>query len=153
VEDTKTTLWGRERSRVSEKQLPRWDIEDALDEQHLSQVRFGRSRFLRVLSLGLFGLATGLVAAPQRASAAPATSPSCGSLPRCSSCSGDGRCNPGIKCTKSNSTCKSRDFKGQVNCWFSSIQRPDGSYDQWKCCDWYEHGSNHCVCAGYVGIT
>src|SRR4051812_27942803 len=38
----KPTLWGREMSRVSEKQLPRWDIEDALDEDHLSQVPFGR---------------------------------------------------------------------------------------------------------------
>jgi hypothetical protein len=138
-------------ARVSENQSPRWDVEDALNEQDLSQVRFGRSRFLRVLSLGLFGLATGLVADPQSAYAEPTTSPDCGSLSPCSSCSSDGTCTAS-KCTKSNSTCKGRGFKGQVNCWSSAILRDDGRYDQWKCCDWYEHGVNHCYCAGYVGI-
>jgi hypothetical protein len=46
------------------------DIEADLDERYISQVRFGRSRFLRTAGLALFALATGLVAESE-AQAAP----------------------------------------------------------------------------------
>lgn len=36
-------------------QRRQWDIEADVDEEQLSQVLFGRSRFLRSLSLGLMG--------------------------------------------------------------------------------------------------
>ena len=48
------------------------DLEEGLGDEHLSEIRFGRSRFLRNAGLALFGLAAGVFAAPpQEAEAAP----------------------------------------------------------------------------------
>ena len=40
------------------------DLEEGLGDEHLSEIRFGRSRFLRNAGLALFGLAAGVFAAP-----------------------------------------------------------------------------------------
>jgi hypothetical protein len=44
------------------------DLEEGLDDEHLSDIRFGRSRFLRNAGLALFGLAAGVFAAPPQES-------------------------------------------------------------------------------------
>jgi hypothetical protein len=124
-----------------------WDIESDIDEEQLSRVRFGRSRFLRGLSVGLMGLATGLLAEPPRR-AYGQTTLSCGSLPRCTSCDDStGRCTA-RNCTKSNSTCGTRGRTG--NCWYTTVSNGNGTCDRYKCCDWFEHGVSHCQCSAYV---
>jgi hypothetical protein len=111
------------------------DLELGLDERHLDEVRFGRSRFLRHAGLALFGIATGLVAVPQGADAAP-TPEGCSNAPGCGRCRGAKCISPG--CRKVN-TC------GGAHCWtFTSGCR------QYKCCDWRRRG-NVCICRGYVG--
>ncbi|MGH3144633.1 MAG: hypothetical protein ACRDTR_02415, partial [Rubrobacter sp.] len=62
------------------------DLEEELGEEHLSGVRFGRSRFLRNAGLAMFGIAAGVFAAPpQDAEAAP---PGCYGYPTCGTCRG-----------------------------------------------------------------
>ena len=62
------------------------DLEEGLGDEHLSEIRFGRSRFLRNAGLALFGLAAGVFAAPpQEAEAAPA---GCYGYRTCRTCRG-----------------------------------------------------------------
>ena len=62
------------------------DLEEGLGEEHLSEVRFGRSRFLRKAGLVLFGIAAGTVSLPaEEAEAAP---PGCYGYPTCGTCRG-----------------------------------------------------------------
>src|ERR671912_552179 len=62
------------------------DLEEGLGDEHLSESRFGRSRFLRNAGLALFGLAAGVFAAPpQEAEAAP---PGCYGYRTCRTCRG-----------------------------------------------------------------
>ena len=61
------------------------ELEAEIDDEQLSNVRFGRSNFLRNAGLALFGLSAGLFAIPPReAAAAPrgaATAPRNAALP------------------------------------------------------------------------
>ena len=62
------------------------ELEAEIDDEQLSKVRFGRSRFLRDASLALFGLTAGVLATPpQDAEAAP---PGCFGAPTCGRCRG-----------------------------------------------------------------
>jgi hypothetical protein len=124
------------------------DIERDLDDERLSQVRFGRSRFLRILGIGLFGLAAGL-ASTQEAEARPASKPpSCGVSPECRGCRG-AKCE-GKHCRPFDGGCTG-DGDGE-HCWTSTEERTDGSgcYDVYKCCDYRQKG-DPCHCRKYVG--
>ena len=59
------------------------DLEEGLDDKQLSEVRFGRSRFLRNAGLALFGVAAGVFVAPREAEGAPR---GCSGAPRCGCC-------------------------------------------------------------------
>ncbi len=72
------------------------DIEADLDDGQLSQVPFGRRRFLRTLGLALFGVATGMIVSQEAAGAAP-TPAGCYAYPRCPQCKP--RKNGVIECT------------------------------------------------------
>lgn len=48
------------------------ELEAEIDDERLSEVRFGRSSFLRNAGLALFGLSAGLFATPPREAAAAA---------------------------------------------------------------------------------
>jgi hypothetical protein len=119
------------------------DIEADLDDGLLSQVPFGRRRFLRTLGLALFGVATGMVASQQAAGAAPTPSP-CWGYPRCPQCKRRGsrivcthpKCGPSdplLGCETSN------------GCWTSC-------YDQtlYNCCD-YTYNNKPCICSSPMG--
>ncbi len=106
-----------------------FDLEEGLDDEQLSEVRFGRSRFLRNAGLALFGVAAGVFVAPRPAEAAP---PGCHGAPTCNSCRG-ARCR---RCRRRAFTCGGR------HCW--RIRRNGRCY---KCCDWYGAGGV-CICRG-----
>jgi hypothetical protein len=113
------------------------DLEEGLGEEHLSEVRFGRSRFLRRASLALFGVAAGVVASPpEEAEAAP---PGCYGYPTCRTCRGR-RCR---RCRRPLYThCPPA---GQSNqCWRSRYR---GRCI--VCCDYINGFGNPCVCRGY----
>src|SRR5918997_2581049 len=103
------------------------DIEADFGEEELSQVRFGRSRFLRNAGLALFGLAAGLGAAPREAEAdhQPAPSP-CGGYPRCHRCRGS-------RCT--SSVCRPIYTCGGNQCWRTAVRVGGGCRDVYRCCD------------------
>jgi hypothetical protein len=126
------------------------DIEAELDDEELSQVRFGRNRFLRLMGLGLFGFAAGalgLAATEEEADARTRRKHHrrhrrrddggggdgrCGTSPRCSSCAGSNCTADG--CEDYDAGCTG-DNDG-INCWFTA----DGT-----CCDYLENGSPcHC---------
>jgi hypothetical protein len=113
------------------------DLEEGLDEEHLSEVRFGRSRFLRKAGLVLFGIAAGTVGLPtQEAEAAP---PGCYGYPTCGTCRGR-------YCRR----CRRR---------FTTHCPPSGTANQcWRsryngrcivCCDYINALGDPCVCRGY----
>ena len=111
------------------------DLEEGLGDEHLSEVRFGRSRFLRKAGLALFGLAAGVFAIPQEAEAAP---PGCYGYPTCGTCSG-------AFCAR----CRRRLYThcpgaGANQCWRS---RYNGRCI--RCCDWINASGDPCVCRGY----
>lgn len=110
------------------------DLEEGLDDEHLSEVRFGRSRFLRQMGLVLFGLAAGVFAVPpQEAEAAP---PGCSGGPTCGTCRGAG-C---ALCRGPSYAC------GGNHCW--RVRIGCGVY---RCCDWISIGGYMCICRGFVG--
>jgi hypothetical protein len=112
------------------------DLEEGLGEEHLSEVRFGRSRFLRNAGLALFGLAAGVFATPEVAEAAP---PGCYGYPTCRTCRGR-RC---ARCRRPlYSHCPP---SGRMNqCWRSRYR---GRCI--VCCDYINAFGNPCVCRGY----
>ena len=112
------------------------DIEADLDERYISQVRFGRSRFLRTAGLALFALATGLVAESE-AQAAP-TPEGCRNAPGCDKCEGS-------KCTLSGCT-KAYTCRDH-HCWRTRV-----GCKIYKCCDWRYNGEV-CICRGFVGTA
>ena len=118
------------------------DIEGDFGEEQLSQVRFGRSRFLRNAGLALFGLAAGLGAAPREAEAdhQPAPSP-CSGYPRCHRCRGS-------RCT--SSVCRPIYTCGGNHCWRTAVRVGGGCRDVYRCCDW-RGGFGACICRGYLG--
>lgn len=96
-----------------------------IEEEHLSRVRFGRNRFLRMAGVALFGTVTATVAAQRRAEAAPYP------------CSGPRGC---YCCNGAN--CCSRNCRSTGYCWWQ--------YDataSYKCCDYRDNGG-FCVCSG-----
>ena len=113
------------------------DLEEGLGDEHLSEIRFGRSRFLRNAGLALFGLAAGVFAAPpQEAEAAP---PGCYGYRTCRSCRGS-VC---VRCrSRFRSHCPPR---GESNsCWRS---RYNGRCI--RCCDYINAFGRPCVCRGF----
>ncbi len=123
----------------------------------LSQLRFGRSRFLRLMGLGLLGSLAATVGAPRGAEAqqteeeaeaqqtATTTSP-CYYYPECSpGCSG---AESGY--TPYEGTCPSEE--GYVgNCWYGEAPRSDGGTDIWMCCDYLVDDTNDpCLCSTYT---
>jgi len=108
------------------------DLEEGLEEAHISQVRFGRSRFLRNAGLVLFGAAAGVFAGPTReAEAAPP--PGCRGAPECPTCNG---CSCG-DCRRKATTCK----RGTTHCWRT---RYNGKC--FRCCDWKDASGDLCIC-------
>jgi hypothetical protein len=113
------------------------DLEEGLDEEHLSGVRFGRSRFLRRAGLVLFGIAAGTVASPaEQAEAAP---PGCYGYPTCGTCRGRycRRCRSSL-----HTHCPPSGESNQ--CWRS---RYNGRCI--VCCDYINALGSPCVCRGY----
>jgi hypothetical protein len=110
------------------------ELEAEIDDEQLSKVRFGRSRFLRDASLALFGLTAGLFAIPEDAEAAP---PGCQGAPTCRRCSG-AKC---LNCRRrATSTCAGR------HCWRIRI-----GCRVYRCCDWISRRGGLCICRGFVG--
>jgi hypothetical protein len=110
------------------------ELEAEIDDEQLSKVRFGRSRFLRDASLALFGLTAGLFMVEEEAEAAP---PGCHGAITCRRCRG-ARC---LSCARrATSSCAGR------HCW--RIRRGCRIY---RCCDWITRGGRLCVCRGFVG--
>ena len=132
----------------------------------LSQLRFGRSRFLRLMGLGLLGSLAATFGAPRQAETqqteeeaetqqteeeaeaqqtATTTSP-CYYYPECSpGCSG---AESGY--TPYEGTCPSEEgYAG--NCWFGESPRSDGGTDIWMCCDYLVDDTNDpCLCSTYT---
>src|ERR687886_304561 len=97
---------------MNEKQGRSWDMETDIDEERLSQVPFGRNRFLKALGLGLFGLVAGLTSSQGIADArsTQCSSSPCG-LAECSNCRGN---KGGVP--HSPGTCSTGGTSGG-NCW------------------------------------
>jgi hypothetical protein len=113
------------------------DIEAAIDDRHLSQVRFGRSRFLRTASLALFGLAAGLVAVPPREAEAAPVPRYCSGQSGCDCCNG---CRCGSCCIGKAFSCRQGN-----HCWTTAVNR-NGCRYVYKCCDWRLGNNNRCIC-------
>jgi hypothetical protein len=112
------------------------ELEAEIDDEQLSKVRFGRSRFLRDASLALFGLTAGLFMVEEVAEAAP---PGCHGAITCRRCRG-ARC---LSCARrATSSCAGR------HCW--RIRRGCRIY---RCCDWITRRGRLCVCRGLVGYV
>ncbi len=111
------------------------ELEAEIDDEQLSEVRFGRNRFLRNAGLALFGLAGGFFVATPDAEAAP---PGCNGAPTCSSCRG-ARCR---RCRRKAHTC------GGNHCWRIRI-----GCRVYRCCDWVNRNGNLCICRGFVGYV
>ena len=111
-------------------------LEAEIDDEQLSKVRFGRSRFLRNAGLALFGLAAGVSVAQEEAEAAP---PGCNGAPTCRCCRGGSCCS----CRRrANNTC------GGNHCWRIRI-----GCRVYRCCDWVSRRGNLCICRGFVGYV
>jgi hypothetical protein len=112
------------------------DLEEGLGDEHLSEIRFGRSRFLRNAGLALFGLAAGMFAPPPEDSeAAPLF---CSGGPTCLTCRG-------ARCTR----CRSRSYaclQMGIHCWRTRV-----GCSVYRCCDWISAFGNLCICRGFVG--
>ena len=112
------------------------ELESTIDDEQLSKVRFGRSRFLRNASLALFGLAAGALAVQEEAEAAP---PGCTGAPTCGCCRGSRCC----RCRR-----KARNSCGGNHCWRIRI-----GCRVYRCCDWINRHGNLCICRGFVGYV
>jgi hypothetical protein len=117
------------------------DIEADLDDGLLSQVPFGRRRFLRTLGLALFGVATGMVASQQAAGAAPTPSP-CYGFPRCPQCKKRGS---RIVCTHPKCGPTAGYCPGGTGCWTNCY---NGTL--YNCCD-YTYNNKPCICSSPMG--
>jgi hypothetical protein len=109
------------------------DIEADLDEGQLSQVRFGRRRFLRTLGLALFGLTTGVVAVQGEAAAVRG---GCNRAPTCKGCNTTTGSCPG--CTGANQD-------ATAGCCWWAFSKAGGTTTCYQCCDYYQNGKL-CVC-------
>jgi hypothetical protein len=114
------------------------ELEAQIDDEQLSKVRFGRSRFLRDAGLALFGLTAGMFAMSAGADEADAAPPGCSGAPTCRSCRG-ATCR---RCARRAHTCGGR------HCW--RIRRGCRVY---RCCDWVTRRGSLCICRGFVGYA
>jgi hypothetical protein len=107
----------------------RVNLERGLNDEQISEVRFGRSRFLRNASLAFFGLAAGVLVPTDPARADPP--PGCHGGPACKSCE---------RCYCAN--CRRRAWScGGKHCW-----RTVYNGRCYKCCDWISGGGFLCIC-------
>jgi hypothetical protein len=139
--------WGRERLGTEMNQERFDELTRAAATNDLSRVSFGRSRFLRLIGLGLLGGVTAnLTGIREAAAKSPATTSPCGPSSECSpGCSG-----APSGSTHSPGSCPTGGANGG-NCWFETATRPDGCTDVWKCCDYFLSGStSHCHCSTYI---
>jgi hypothetical protein len=97
----------------------------------LSNVRFGRNRLIRALSVSLFGYTVSSLLKPLVAGAGPY--PCYGAAPRC----------PGDCC---GCNCAPRNTCGGNQCWYMC-----GGSLYWRCCDYTCDGSTTCICSVPVG--
>src|SRR5918994_2245962 len=109
------------------------ELEAEIDDEQLSEVRFGRNRFLRNAGLALFGLAAGSLVAQAEADAAP---PGCNGAPTCRRCRG-ATC---LNCSRRATSCGGR------HCWRIRL-----GCRVYRCCDWVNRRGNLCICRGFVG--
>ncbi len=116
-----------------------------LDDHHLSDVRFGRNRFLRALGVGLFSLATSMVVSREASASHGNPPPGCYGPGQCHCCYGSVCCGTG--CTRA-STCN-----GNQQCWQIARYAGGDCYNIYKCCDWWTRYGNLCICRGYLGKT
>src|SRR5215203_1704753 len=124
------------------------ELAKAAATNDLSQLQFGRSRFLRLMGLGLLGgLAATFVARREaEAQQTPTTTSPCHGSPECSpGCSG---AQPDY--TPSPGTCYTEG--GYVgNCWYGEAPRSDRCTDIWVCCDYLVDGTTDpCFCSTYI---
>ena len=114
----------------------------------LSQLRFGRSRFLHLMGLGLLGSLAATFGAPREAEAqqTPTTTSPCYYYPECS----PGCSDAPSGYTPTLNTCYTEG--GYVgNCWYGEAPRSDGCTDIWVCCDYLANGTNDpCLCSTYI---
>jgi hypothetical protein len=111
------------------------DIEADLDEGQLSQVRFGRRRFLRTMGLALFGLTTGMVAVQGEAAAVPVRG-GCNRAPTCKDCD---------TTTGTCSGCRGSNGDGTAGCCWWASSNAGGITTCYQCCDYIQDGKL-CVC-------
>lgn len=117
-----------------------------LDEELLSKVRFGRNRLLRILGVGLFGLATGMVASREAQADHVRPRPPCRRARMCHKCNG-ARCYA-ASCSPIGG-CEGNPNK---QCWQGTTYAGGGCYNVWRCCDFYTSYFNRvCICRGYLG--
>ncbi len=128
------------------------ELAKAAATNDLSQLRFGRSRFLRLMGLGLLGGLAATFVAPRESEAqqTPTTTSPCNYFeedidPECSDCS-----DAPSGYTPSPRTCYTEG--GYVgNCWYGEAPRSDGCTDIWVCCDYLVDGTTDpCVCSTYI---
>lgn len=112
------------------------ELEAEIDDEQLSKVRFGRSRFLRNASLALFGLVAGVAAAEEEAQAAP---PGCYGAITCRHCRG--------------ATCRSCSRRATSTCGGRHCWRVRRGCRVYRCCDWVTRGGRLCICRGFVGYV
>src|SRR5215207_1008747 len=142
------------------------ELAKAAATNDLSQLRFGRSRFLRLMGLGLLGgLAATFVASREAESqqepesqqeAESQQEPESQQTPTTTSpCNQSPECSPGCSdapsgYTPSLGTCYTEG--GYVgNCWYGEAPRSDGCTDIWVCCDYLVEGTTDpCVCSTYI---
>jgi hypothetical protein len=118
------------------------DLEAELDYRRVSQVRFGRSRFLRTAGLALFGFVTGLVALPPEEAEAAPTPRGCHGEPGCNCCNGCTCCENGCR-KPTHVTC----HESGGHCWRTVV---NGKI--FRCCDWHRAGGL-CICRCFVGTV
>ena len=131
------------------------ELAKALATNDLSQLRFGRSRFLRLLGLGLLGGLAATFIAPREAETQQEAETTQQTPTTTSPCHGSAECSPGCSgaqpdFTPSPNTCYTEG--GYVgNCWYGEARRSDRCTDIWVCCDYLVDGTTDpCFCSTYI---
>jgi hypothetical protein len=119
-------------------------LDPQFEEEMLQDVRFGRSRLLKLLAGGVFGLATGLILKQEPASAQHVWPTYCFGVPVCHYCNG-------YTCY---TYCWNAGYQGcptQSQCWLH-CDEPNSRI--FRCCDWREqfpgYAEHTCVCGEVV---
>ncbi len=109
-----------------------------LGESHLTHIKFGRNRFLRVAGATLFGTAISVMLPTESAMAYP---DACYGFAECPCCYHEICCESG---------CMNVGYLGCYSgqqCWYA--QASNGIY--YKCCDWKRSNGSPCLC--YTATT